>query len=167
MRKEKELLLNEIKEKIDGSTAMIVTSYTKLEPNKSWLLRELLAKSGGLYEVVRKQVFLKAAEKAGVAFDATALAGHIGVIFVKGTDPIVSAKTLIKFSEENSNQLQVVCGQIEGKLVPGKEVEELSRLPGMDEMRAILLGLFTSPMSYTLSVMEAAIAGPLSENKQS
>ncbi len=33
MRKEKQLLLNEIKEKINGSTAMIITRYEKLAPN--------------------------------------------------------------------------------------------------------------------------------------
>ena len=46
MRKEKQLLLNEIKEKIDASTAMIVTRYDKLEPNMSWRLRDQLGKVG-------------------------------------------------------------------------------------------------------------------------
>ena len=166
MRKEKELLLNEIKDKIDRSTAMIVARYDKLEPNQSWQLRELLTKSGGLLEVVRKRVFVKAAEKASVKINESMLSGHIGVVFVNQPDPMGPAKALIKFSKENGNILQVVCGQIDGKIVPGSEVEMLSELPGMDEMRAILLGLFTSPMSQMLSVMEAAIAGPLSVIEQ-
>lgn len=158
MRKEKELLLNEIKDKIDGSTAMIVASYDKLEPNKSWQLRELLGKSGGLFEVVRKRVFLKAIEKAGVKIDESLLSGHIGVVFVNQPDAMASAKVVFKFSQENGNTLRVLCGQIDGKMMPGAEVEVLSQLPGMDEMRAILLGLFISPMSQMLSVMEAFIA---------
>ena len=166
MRKEKELLLNEIKDKIDASTAMIVTKYDKLEPNTSWKLRELLGKSGGLFEVVRKRVFLKAAEKAGIQIDGTLLGGHIAVVFVTQPDAMVPAKAMIKFSAENANLLQVVCGQIEGKIMPGTEIETLSQLPGLDEMRAILLGLFTSPMSQMLSVMEAVVAEPLSLMKQ-
>lgn len=166
MRKEKELLLNEIKDKIDASTALIVTRYDRLEPNTSWQLREVLGKSGSLFEVVRKRVFLKAAEKAGVKIDETLLAGHIGVVFVNQPDAMVPAKAVFKFSEENANLLQVVCGQIEGKIMPGAEIEQLSKLPGIDEMRAILLGLFTSPMSQMLSVMEAVIAEPLSLMKQ-
>lgn len=160
MRKEKELLLNEIKDKISASSAMIVTRYEKLEPNTAWALRALLGKSGSLFEVVRKRVFLKAAEKLGVQIDDTLLAGHIGIVFVNQSDAMVSAKAVIKFSEENQNLLKVLCGQIEGKIMPGAEIEMLSKLPGMDEMRAILLGLFVSPMSYMLSVMEAAIAEP-------
>ncbi len=167
MRKEKPLLLEEIKDKIDASTALIVTSYDKLEPNTSWKFRDLLGKSGSHFEVVKKRVFLKAAEKSGVKIDESMLAGHIGVVFVSQPDAMVSAKAVIKFSEENGNLLKVVCGQIDGKIMPGSEVEMLSKLPAIDEMRAILLGLFVSPMSLTLSVMEAAIAGPLSviENK--
>ena len=167
MRKEKALLLNEIKEKIDGSTAMLITSYDKLEPNTSWRFRELLNKEGSSFEVVKKRVFLKAAEKSGVKIDEALLSGHVGVVFMTQPDAMVSAKAVFKFSEENANLLKVLCGQIDGKIVPGAEVEVLSKLPGMDEMRAIMLGLFTSPMSHMLSVLEAAIAGPLSviENK--
>jgi large subunit ribosomal protein L10 len=158
MRKEKQLLLNEIKDKIDGSTAMIVTSYDKLEPNKSWHLRDILAKQGSIFEVVRKRVFLKAAEKAGVKIDEATLPGHIGIVFVSSPDAMLSAKAVIKFSEENANLLKVVCGQIDGKIMPGAEVEVLAKLPGMDEMRAIMLGLFTTPMSQMLSVLEAVVA---------
>lgn len=165
MRKEKTLLLDEIKDKIDASTGMIVTSYDKLEPNLSWKLRELLGNSGCLFEVVRKRVFLKAAEKSGINLDESNFAGHIGVVFVNKPDTIASAKVVIKFSKENANLLKVLCGQIDGKMMPGTEVEMLAELPGIDEMRAIMLGLFTSPMAQMLSVLEAKFAQPLSDSE--
>ena len=106
--------------------------------------------------------FLKAAEKAGIKIDEALLEGHIGVVFVNQPDAMVPTKVIFKFSEENANLLQVLCGQIDGKMMPGAEMEMLSKLPGIDEMRATLLGLFTSPMSQLLSVMEAVMAEPLS-----
>lgn len=166
MRKEKPLLLNEITDKIDASTAMLVASYDKLEPNTSWKFRELLGKSGSNFEVVKKRVFLKAAEKSGVKIDESLLKGHIGVVFIGQPDAMAPAKAVFKFSEENGNLFQVLCGHIDGKILPGEEVAVLASLPGIDEMRATLLGLFTSPMSQMLSVMEAAIAGPLSVLEQ-
>jgi len=162
MRPEKELLLNEVKEKIDASTAMIVTRYDKLEPNLSWQLRDRLTKSGSLFEVVRKRIFVKAAEKAGIKIDEASLVGHIGVVFVKENDAMPSTKTIYKFSEENGQVIQVLYGQLEGKIVSGTDLEALSKLPGINEMRASLLGLFTSPMSHFLSVLEAVMAEPLS-----
>jgi large subunit ribosomal protein L10 len=158
MRAEKQLLLNEIKEKIDGSGALIVARYEKLPPNQAWILRDQLAQVGGLFEVVRKRVFLKAAVASGIKIDESLLAGHVGVIFVKDNDAMPSVKALVKFSQEHSDVLQVLCGQIEGKLIPGSEVVYLSKLPGINEMRAQFLALLVSPMAQTLSVIEAKIA---------
>ena len=157
MRDEKQLLLNEIKEKIDGSTSMIVARYEKLPPNGSWNLRQRLRPAGSQFEIVRKRVFLKAAEMSGIKIDEDLLKGHIGVAFITAPDAMPAAKVLFKFSEENAQTLEVLCGQIEGKILPGKEVEYLSKLPSLDEMRAQFLALLVSPMSQTLAVIDAAI----------
>lgn len=166
MRKEKTLLLDEIKDKIDDSKAIIITSYSKLEPNASWILRDLLGKSESQFEVVKKRLFLKAAELSNIQVDPALLEGHVGVVFVKADDLMPSTKVVFKFSEENGKVLQVLVGQMDGRMVPGTELEMLSKLPGIDEMRAGLLALFVSPMTHTLSVMEAAIAGPLAVIKE-
>ena len=166
MRQGKELLLTEIREKINASKAMIVTRYDKLAPNLSWQFRDQLAKSGGSFEVVRKKIFLKAAEEAGFHVNKELLKGHVGIAFIHQMDAMPSAKLIYKFSADNGQLLEVLCGQIEGKLVPGADLEILSKLPGMDEMRAILVGLFVSPMSQMLAVLEAIMAGPLSADEQ-
>lgn len=154
MRKEKQLLLDEIKDKLGVASALFVTRYEKLEPNAAWQLRDKLGKQGTIFEVVRKRVFLKALEGTDVKLDPALLEGHIGVAFVT-KDAMASAKTLFQFAEENADTLKVLCGQMEGKILPGAEVEMLSKLPSLDEMRAIMLGLFTSPMAQFLSVLEA------------
>ncbi len=166
MRDEKQLLLNEIKEKIDASKSLIVARYEKLPPNSAWDLRGRLAKKKCLFEVVRKRVFLKAAAASGVSFDEAMLTGHIGIAFIEGDDPIGLTKDLLKFSEENGQSIQVLCGQIEGKFVPGSDLEILSKLPSLDEMRANFLALLVSPMAQMLSVVDAAIeAGEKNETK--
>ncbi len=123
MRKEKQLLLDEIKDKIGASNALFVTRYQKLEPNTSWQLRDTLGKQGTIFEVVRKRVFLKALEGTGISIDPSLLEGHIGIAFVTKDDPMASAKILFKFAEENADLLRVLCGQVEGKMMPGAEVE--------------------------------------------
>lgn len=165
MRKEKTLLLGEVKEKVKASKAMLIAAYAKLEPNAAWRLRSTLAKEGSMLEVVKKRVFLKALEGSAIKIDATLLAGHIGVVFVGNEDAMPTAKAVFKFAEENTDVLTVLCGHIEGKMMPGAELEAISKLPSLDEMRAILLGLFTSPMAQMLSVLEAKVAEMSSENK--
>ncbi len=158
MRKEKPLLLDEIKQKIDASKSIIITRYNRLEPNVSWSFRHALASKGSMFEVVRKRVFLKAASLSGMTLDENLLTGHVGVVFIGQDDAMAPAKVVFEFSESNGQIFQVLCGSVEGKLLPGSELEMLSKLPGIDEMRATMLALFTSPMSQMLSVMEAAIA---------
>lgn len=165
MRKEKQLLLDEIKEKVDAATGFIVVRYDRLEPNTSWEFRDSLAKNGSLFEVVRKQVFLKAAERSGIQINETLLKGHVGVVFVNQLDVMAPAKTVYKFSENKGQILEVLCGLVEGKIVPSTELEMLSKLPGINEMRATMLALFTSPMSQMLSVLEAKVAASSSEQK--
>jgi len=157
MRDEKHLLLDEIKQKIDSSTALIVARYDRLPPNLSWEFRDQLAKSGGILEIVRKRVFLKAAEQAGIKLEESLLKGHIGVVFVQQPDAMPSAKMVFKFSGDNQNLLEVVCGQIEGKMYSASEVEMLAKLPSQDELRAQFIALLVSPMSQTLAVFDALI----------
>lgn len=157
MRKEKPLLLEGIKDLIDASKAMIVTRYEKLEPNVSWQFRDALAKKGSSFEVVPKRVFLKAVTLAGVKIDESLLKGHVGIVFINQPDAMAPAKVVFEFSESNGQIFEVLCGSIDGKILPGQEIEMLSKLPGMDDMRAIMLGMFTAPMAQVLSVMEAKV----------
>jgi large subunit ribosomal protein L10 len=162
MRAEKKLLLDEIKQKIDSSKAMLITRYDRLAPNVSWEFRDQLAKSGSLFEVVRKRIFLKAAEMCGFKIDESMLTGHIGIVFVQQDDAIPSAKVVFKFSEDNQNILSVVCGKIEGVIYKSSDVEMLAKLPGINELRSEFIALLVSPMSELLSVLEAVLAEPVS-----
>ncbi len=166
MRAEKTLLLDEIREKIDSSTALIVASYDRLPPNLSWELRDKLAKSGASFEVVRKRVFLKAAEKSGVKLDESLLKGHIGVVFVQQPDAMPSAKLVCNFPQGSQRILEVVCGKIDGIMYGGSDVETLSKLPAIDEMRSQFIALLISPMTQTLAVFEAVMAESLSDIEQ-
>ncbi len=156
MREEKQLLLDEIKDQIDGSTALVLTRYNSLTPDLSAEFRNSLRDAGGSFSVVRKRILLKAAEASGLALDSAMLQGHIGVVFAT-EDPISTMKALFAFAKEKEVTLEVLSGQFEGRLCSAQEVKTISELPSQDEMRAQLLGLFEAPMSQTLSVMEALL----------
>lgn len=156
MRQEKTLLLNEIREKLDASKAIVLTSYKNLDPNKAAAFRMNVAKSGGTFEVVKKRMLIKAAEQAGITIDRNDLQGHVGVIFAE-QDPVQTTKVLYQFRKENEEVMEVLGGRFEGKLCTSKDVQLISELPSTDEMRAQLLGLFEAPMSQTLAVVEALL----------
>jgi large subunit ribosomal protein L10 len=160
MRQEKQLLLDDIRDKINQSSGFILTRYGKMNPNLASQFRFDLMKSGSDFEVIRKTILMKAAEAAGLTFDRAILEGHIGVVFTT-KDLLETAKTVFKFKEANEDMIEVIGRRYEGQLYSGKDVEALSKLPSKPEMQAQLLGLFEAVPSQLLAVLDALLTSPL------
>ncbi len=156
MRQEKSLLLQEIKDKIDGSQAIVLATYQKMSPNLASDFRMNISKTGGSFEIVKKRMLIKAAEKAGFTLDRSNLQGHIGVIFAD-SDPVETTKYVYQFCKENTDNFVVIGGRFEGQLCSETDLKLISQLPSQDEMRAQLLGTFEAPMSQTLATIEALL----------
>lgn len=160
MRPEKQLLLDEIKQKLKDCKALVVTRYQALKPNLASDFRLFLGKSGGTFSIVRKRILIKAAEQEGLVLKRGDLQGHIGVVFAYD-DPLQITKALYQYSKDHEQFLEVLGGQLEGRLYSSEDMLALSKLPSHDEMRAQFLGLLEAPLSQTLSVMEALLTSVL------
>lgn len=156
MRSEKQLLLDEIYDAIDGSSALVLVNYDKLDPNMDADLRSQLRQAGGRFSVVPKRVFHKAAEKAGIEFAKDQIKGHLAVAYA-GEDAIQATKALAKFGDDHEGVLNILAGYFDGKTVGADDVKAISKLPSKDEIRAQLLGLFEAPMAQTVAVLNAIL----------
>ncbi len=157
MRQEKQLLLEEIKGQIEQYDSFVIIRYLKLSSNLANEFRRDVAKAGGNVEMARKRVLMKAAQSAGINLEAITLDGHIGLVFA-GKDPLETAKMVIKFSQDNDKVVEVIGGRIDKQLYNAQEVDTLSKLPSMNEMRSQFLSVLEAPLSQTLAVMDAAIS---------
>jgi large subunit ribosomal protein L10 len=155
MRKEKQLLLDEIKGQIENFDSFVIINYMGLTANAAADFRRRVSTLGGNLEMVKKRVLVQAADCVGIKLDLEALPGHIGIVFA-GQDPIETAKVVFKFKDENKT-INVMGGRFDGRMYNSEDVEKLSKLPSMDEMRAQLLSVFEALLSQTLSVMEAIV----------
>lgn len=166
MRPEKQFLLDEIKEKIDGAQALVFLKYQQLNPNLTSKFRTQLIQAGGSYKVVRKRILMKAAETSGFTIEPSFLEGHIGIVFAE-QDPVQVTKAVCQFQEENKELLSVLGGRFEGQICKAKDVEAIAKLPSQDEMRSQFLATLEAPMSQTLAVMEALLTSVMHclENK--
>lgn len=156
MRAEKQLLKEEIKNKMTRYGSFVVMQYAGLGANAANEFRREIGKMGGDVEIVRKRVLSKAAEDAGIQLDPSFLSGHVGIVFL-GQDPIETTKAVFKFSQNRDKVIQVLGGRFDGRLYAGADVEKLSQLPSKDEMRAQFLSILEAPMSQTLAVVEALL----------
>jgi large subunit ribosomal protein L10 len=157
MKSEKQILLDEIQGLIAHAGSFVIAQYGKLSANKANEFRKELAKVGANFEVVRKRVFIKAAESTGLNIDIDTIPGHIGIIFTE-SDPIEATKAVLKYSESNDKVFELKGAKFEGKLISAEQIVEISKLPGKDQMRAEFLGLLEAPMAQTLAVLDAVLS---------
>jgi len=155
MRAEKQLLLGEIQEKLQGSKGFIIAKYQALTAVKARELRRLISSANADFEVVRKRVFVKAAESAGIKLDVTDFKGHVGVIFAD--DPTAISKLAVKYSEENEKSIELLGGHVDGEVCSAEDILAIAKLPGINEMRAEMLGLFEAPLSQMLTLFDAVL----------
>ena len=156
MRKEKQLLLDELQGKIESHENFIITRYENLKANLANEFRGEVEELGGDFEIVRKRVFMKALEAKNICIDPKVFQGHVGVVFA-GEDAVATTKAIFKFGKDNPDTLSVQGGRVDGTILDTERFKVLSQLPGKDEMRAQFLGLLEAPMAQTLAVVEALL----------
>ena len=160
MKREKQLLLEEMKGQIQQSGTFIIAQYQHLTGDRAYAFRRELEKVGGYFEVVRKRMLLQATNQMGIEFDGDQLPGHIGLV-LGATDPIEATKIVMKFSQNNEESFQLVGGYVDGQTTSCDDVRKLATLPGKEQMRAELLGLLCAPASGVLGAMESLLSGVL------
>ena len=156
MKREKQLLLDEIKEQLTQSPSFLITQYAKLGANKATEFRRELRKSGVDMEMVGKRMFLKAAEQIGIKLSIDDFPGHLGIIFA-GQEPVEVVQSVLKYSKGNDDCFAVLGGRVEGHLITAADVKRLAQLPNKNTMRSQFLGLLEAPLSQTLAVFEAVL----------
>jgi len=160
MRKEKQLLLDEVKQQMEQRESFVIMRYLGLNATKTADFRRQVVDMGGELEVVKKRILIKAAQKVGLELDTKALKGHIGLVF-GNQDALQITKAIFKLGKDTNQAVEVMGGFFEGKLYNASDVEKLSQLPGRDEMRAALLGTLEAPMAQTIAVMQSALCSVL------
>jgi len=160
MRAEKQLLLDEIRDKISNSNGVFLARYQGLRAGAAESIRNTLREAGGDMEMVRKRIFIKAAAEAGVEFDPGVMEGHIALVFA-GDDLVQTAKALVDFGKESGGAVEVLAARFDGQQYDAAAVTKLSKMPGIQELRAQLVGLFAAPMTQTVGTMQAVLTSLL------
>ncbi len=162
MKEEKKLLLQEVGEKIAASQGFILLRYLGFTAGYSREFRNSLSGVSAEFEVLKKRIFFKAIEAAGLEVKSSEdLGGHLGVVFAYG-DPVSAAKQVLDFNKQHSDSLVFLAGRIDGASLSGEEVGAVAQLPSMKELRQQIVGLIAAPMSQVVGVMGSVLSGVVS-----
>ena len=140
---EKDKLVAELKQKLDGAKALYYTDFTGLNVKRMTDLRRRLRKANVEYVVIKNTLALRAVNDAGLV--GTKLKGQTGLVIAK--DAVAAAKVLADFAKENDARPAVKGGLLDGKAVNVEQVKKLASMPSREQMLADLGAGLQSPMA--------------------
>src|SRR5437764_11267572 len=141
-RADKEQLVAELKEKIQGASALYYTDFTGLNVKRMTELRRTLRRANVEYVVIKNTLALRAVNESGLVGER--LRGPTGLVVTK--DPVAAAKVLTDFAKENDQRPTVKGGLFEGRAVDATKVKQLASMPSREQMLAELGASMQAPI---------------------
>lgn len=128
-RPEKVAVVTEVRERLSGASAALLTEYRGLNVADMQALRRSLREAGGEYSIYKNTLVRFAANELGLAIDEL-LTGPTAIAFVPADgegDPVNVAKALKEFAKGNPN-LVVKGGVLGDKVLSADEAKALAEV---------------------------------------
>ena len=150
-RSEKETTVAELHQKFQNTQAAILAEYRGLTVAQSNKLRRELEKESASFRVVKNSLARRAVEDTEYACLGEVFGGPIGVAFAD-QDPAAAAKVIAKFAKDYP-VFVVRGGALGGKLLSAEDVDALSKLPSLHELRGQLVSVMAGPLRGLVTVL--------------
>lgn len=150
-RNKKEQVVTELREKLQRSSAAILTDFRGLSVAEMTKLRDGLAAEQIDYQVVKNTLMRLASRDTGAEVLAPHLKGTCAVAIAYG-DPALPAKILKKFSKDNE-KLQIKVGALGNRLLDAVQVSDLAELPPREQLLGKLLGTLNAVPTGLVTVL--------------
>lgn len=158
-RAAKVAVVDEVKQRLGDSEAVIVTEYRGLTVDAMSSLRRELRPAGGKYRVYKNTLARRAAAEAGVPIEDL-LVGPTALAFVEQTpegdagDVVTVAKVLRDFAKANPD-LIIKGGVFEGEVIDTDKLSKLADVEPREVLLAKLAGLMAAPMQQMAGMLQA------------
>lgn len=159
MRAEKVSILNEVIERVRHSKYCFVFNYGGLKVEQLGALRKQLVSMDTRLLVVKNSYLAKTAEELEWSDISALLEGQTSIVTGTG-DAAEVAKALVAFVKEHKSA-EVKGANLEQKMLSSEDVTTLSKLPGKDVMRSMLLNTMLAPATSLVRVMSAPMLNML------
>jgi large subunit ribosomal protein L10 len=144
----------ELRQRIEGSAALLLAEYRGLTVSEIMDLRRSLREVETSFRVVKNTLMQRAAGDAGIDDLKALLAGPSAVAFVSG-DPVAAAKA-IKTAAKQFPTLVLKGGYMDGQLLSAEDANGLADLESREMMLSKIAGMMKSEMSRAAAMFVAA-----------
>ncbi|MGI4775455.1 MAG: 50S ribosomal protein L10 [Janthinobacterium lividum] len=134
------------------SNSVIITHYHGLSVSKITALRKSLRENGAGFKVVKNTLLKIATETVGTQGLSVFLKGPTAIAY--SVDAIAAAKQVMEFAKSNNN-FKVIGGIVNNQIMNANEIQELAKLPSLNELRGKIVGILQAPAAQIARLLKA------------
>ena len=151
-KNKKKNYIEEMKVFFNKTSSVFVTHYQGLTVKEIDRLRSEMRKHGILFKITKNRITKLALEGSKFKKLENLFSGPTAVAFSE--DAITSAKILTNFAKSNPH-LKIIGGIMEEEPLSVKDVEKIATLPTLNEARAKIVDILTTPAQKIMSILLA------------
>jgi large subunit ribosomal protein L10 len=156
-KEDKQKVVAELTDRLRSTQTLIVADYRGLTMPQIDDLRTELLRHGAKFTVVKNTLTRRAAEAAGAERLLALLDGPTAIAFLEADgDPVAVAKALGATARE-TKVLEVRGGVLEGRSITAADIENLAKLPPLEQLQGQVLGAITGPLSAVVGLFNAPL----------
>ncbi len=140
----KKVQVQEIAEKFQTASSVVVVDYRGLTVAQVTELRKQLREAGVEFKVYKNSLARRASEIAGLEGINDVLTGPNAIAFSK-EDVVAPAKIINDFAKKNE-ALEIKAGIIEGNVSTAEDIKALAELPSREGLLSMLLSVLQAPI---------------------
>lgn len=141
--------LNQI---FNESGSVVVAHYSGLTVAQLNILRSKMRDAGGSIKVAKNRLAKIALENTETSDLSELFVGQ--TIIAYSSDPISAPKVAVNFAKEHAN-LVILGGAMGKEVFSADGVKSLASLPSIDELRAKIVGMISTPATRVAQVINA------------
>jgi large subunit ribosomal protein L10 len=151
-RTEKREFVAELNQALSGTSMIVVTRNAGLTVAEATNLRRKMRDSGATFKIAKNRLANLALE--GTPFDGIRplLKGPTALAWSK--DPVAVAKAAVEFAKTNE-KFVLVGGALGSQTLDADGIKALAELPSLDELRARLVGMISTPATRIAGILQA------------
>lgn len=166
-RTEKQAQIDQIASTFSSAMGVYLVNLSGLTVPQVTDLRRRIKATKGSCLVVKNRLAIRGAKGTAAETLAQHFRGPIGVV-THPSEPISLAKILNDFAKDHP-AFSIGAAVVSGRMMSAENVKTLAGLPGLNELRSMLLGVFTAPATRLVRVLAASgqqIARALDERRK-
>lgn len=151
-RSQKKHYVQDVHEAVKASSSVVVVHYQGLNVDEINELRLRMRKAGAAFKVTKNTLMRLAVKETPYESLEPMLSGPTAIGYSE--DPVAPAKVLVDFAKDNE-KLKLLGGAYGEQALDVNGVEQLAKMPSLDELRAKIVGMLNTPATRIAGVLQA------------